>query len=166
MLQSNINTALKRAEEIKKTLKKTEAPNKPNDSIWQAQQNLDKLNIDSDDEDDQNQIKSLSDLNRNSSKLFTKDEIDVLRRGSFINQRNYVPFFHEVDGKERFYFPLPFTDKEGKLALSQSQRERFIKWARPDEIFENPTLMMLISSFSVKQTCISDCSFVASLTGF
>lgn len=56
------------------------------------------------------------------------------------------------------------SDKDGKLALSPSQRERFSKWVRPDEIFENPKLMMMISSFSVKQTCISDCSFVASLT--
>lgn len=56
------------------------------------------------------------------------------------------------------------SDKDGKLALSPSQIKHFHKWVRPDEIFENPNLMMLISSFSVKQTCISDCSFVASLT--
>jgi calpain-7 len=95
---------------------------------------------------------------------FGKEEISVLRHGSFINGREYVPFFPEIDSKERFFFPVPFTHKEGKLALAASQRERFNGWARPDEIFEKPTLMMLISSFSVKQTCISDCSFVASLT--
>lgn len=50
------------------------------------------------------------------------------------------------------------------MALSSSQKSSFKKWSRPDEIFENPKLMLSISSFSVKQTCISDCSFVASLT--
>lgn len=119
---------------------------------------------DSNDEEEKEPIENLSNLNRSSTRAFSKDEIAVLRRGSFINQRNYVPFFPEVDRKEKFYFAMPFTDKDGKLALSHSQRERFTKWVRPDEIYENPTLMMLISSFSVKQTCISDCSFVASLT--
>ncbi|CAF0761328.1 unnamed protein product [Brachionus calyciflorus] len=98
------------------------------------------------------------------SSSFTKDEIDVLRHGSFINGRDYVPFFPEIDSKEKFFLQIPFNDKDGKLALSPSQKSNFSKWARPDEIFENPTLMMSISCFSVKQTCISDCSFVASLT--
>jgi len=101
-----------------------------------------------------------------SSKLpsFNKDEIDVLRRGSLINGRNYVPFFEELDMKEKFNFSIPYGDKDGKLALSTSQLSRFSHWSRPDEIFEKPTLMLLVSSLSVKQTCISDCSFVASLT--
>lgn len=98
------------------------------------------------------------------SRPFTSDEIAVLRRGSSINSRNYVPFFSHLDSKEKFFFTIPFSDKDGKLALSQSQRQRFSHWARPDECFESPTLMMLVSSMSVKQTCISDCSFVASLT--
>ena len=124
------------------------------------QQNLDKLNLDSEeDETEPNTVKNLANLNRNTTDAFTKHEIDVLRRGSFINSRSYVPFFPEIDTKEKFFLPLPFTDKDGKLALSRSQQERFVRWARPDEIYENPTLMMLVSSFSVKQTCISDCKY-------
>ena len=88
----------------------------------------------------------------------------MLRRGSSINGRNYVPFFEELDTKEKFNFSIPYGDKDGKLALSTSQLARFSHWSRPDEIFEKPTLMLLVSSLSVKQTCISDCSFVASLT--
>jgi calpain-7 len=75
-----------------------------------------------------------------------------------------VPFFPQVDAKEKFFFPLPFSDKDGKLALSSSQLARFSHWSRPEEIFDSPSLMMLVSALSVKQTCISDCSFVASLT--
>jgi hypothetical protein len=158
---------MERAEEIKKLQKKSETQ-KPtsNESIWL--QKLDQLNVhdsDNDETDENPTVHNLAELNKKSSKSFTKDEIDVLRHGSTINQRSYVPFFPEIDAKERFFFPLPFTDKDGKLALSQSQKERFSRWIRPDEIYENPTLMMLVSSFSVKQTCISDCSFVASLTG-
>jgi calpain-7 len=139
---------------------------------------LDKLRLDSNnspiDENENENNKFLNKLNipqnpsgssiSTSNERFGKEEIAVLRRGSFINNREYVPFFPEIDSKEKFFFPIPFTHKEGKLALAASQRERFTAWVRPDEIFEKPTLMMLISSFSVKQTCISDCSFVASLT--
>ncbi len=164
---------MNRAEEIKQNLKKNEATKnqkeivkRDNSSIW-LHQNVDKLNLDSDeDETEPNTTKNLANLSRNSTKAFTKHEIDVLRRGSFINNRYYVPFFPEIDTKEKFFLPLPFTDKDGKLALSKSQQERFSKWARPDEIFDNPTLMMLVSSFSVKQTCISDCKYLFLLLVF
>uniref|UniRef100_A0A3Q3J2E1 Calpain catalytic domain-containing protein n=1 Tax=Monopterus albus TaxID=43700 RepID=A0A3Q3J2E1_MONAL len=39
----------------------------------------------------------------------------------------------------------------------------FSRWVRPDEICNNPTMIMSVSSFSIKQTVVSDCSFVASL---
>ena len=101
----------------------------------------------------------------NHAGAFSRDEIAVLRHGSCINGRDYVPFLSSVDiASEKFSFPLAFSDKSGKLTLSPTQRERFARWLRPDEMYETPTLMMLVSSFSVKQTCISDCSFVASLT--
>ncbi|KAL3832697.1 hypothetical protein ACJMK2_024317, partial [Sinanodonta woodiana] len=93
---------------------------------------------------------------------YTKEEIDVLRRTSIINGREYVPFL-EVDRKEKFAFPVPFSDKDGKLALSPKQKERFGKWDRPESFCDNPQMIYAISSFSIRQTVVSDCSFVASL---
>uniref|UniRef100_A0A3B5Q785 Calpain 7 n=1 Tax=Xiphophorus maculatus TaxID=8083 RepID=A0A3B5Q785_XIPMA len=93
---------------------------------------------------------------------YTSEEIEVLRSTSTINGIAYVPFM-SVDLKERFAFPVPFSDKTGKLALSPKQKAIFSRWVRPDEICNNPTMIMSVSSFSIKQTVVSDCSFVASL---
>ncbi|XP_064410988.1 calpain-7 isoform X2 [Latimeria chalumnae] len=93
---------------------------------------------------------------------YTSEEIGVLRRTSKINNIEYVPFM-SVDLKERFAFPVPFSDKYGKLALSPKQKAIFSKWVRPDEICNNPTMIYTVSSFSIKQTVVSDCSFIASL---
>ena len=165
--QKNVEQALQRAEEIKQRLKLS------NTKLLQAKNTddlLSKLSVSQEPTFamDENETESNKFLNKlvaaETISRFSKEEISVLRRGSFINGSEYVPFFPEIDAKEKFFSPLPFCHRDGKLALSPSQRDRFAQWLRPDEIFEKPTLMMLISSFSVKQTCISDCSFVASLT--
>lgn len=93
---------------------------------------------------------------------YTPEEIEVLRSTSKINGIAYVPFM-SVDLKERFAFPVPFSDKLGMLALSPKQKAIFSRWVRPDEICNNPTMILSVSSFSIKQTVVSDCSFVASL---
>ncbi|KAJ7985509.1 hypothetical protein DPEC_G00352790 [Dallia pectoralis] len=93
---------------------------------------------------------------------YTSEEIEVLRSTSKINSIPFVPFM-SVDLKERFAFPVPFSDKLGKLALSPKQKALFSRWVRPDEICNNPTMILSVSSFSIKQTVVSDCSFVASL---
>ncbi|XP_073189384.1 calpain-7 isoform X2 [Lepidochelys kempii] len=54
-------------------------------------------------------------------------------------------------------------DKCGKLPLSPKQKAMFSKWVRPDDLTNNPTMIYTVSSFSIKQTIVSDCSFVASL---
>ncbi|OCT75926.1 hypothetical protein XELAEV_18031112mg [Xenopus laevis] len=54
-------------------------------------------------------------------------------------------------------------DKLGKLALSPKQKALFSRWVRPDDITNNPTMIYTVSSISIKQTIVSDCSFVASL---
>ncbi|KAM8981427.1 calpain-7 isoform 1-T1 [Sarcophilus harrisii] len=93
---------------------------------------------------------------------YTAEEIEVLRKTSKINGIEYVPFMN-VDLRERFAFPVPFSDKCGKLPLSPKQKAIFSKWVRPDDLTNNPTMIYTISSFSIKQTIVSDCSFVASL---
>ncbi|KFO14485.1 Calpain-7, partial [Balearica regulorum gibbericeps] len=98
---------------------------------------------------------------------YTAEEIEVLRqvedkKTSKINGIEYVPFM-SVDLRERFAFPMPFSDKCGKLPLSPKQKAMFAKWVRPDDITNNPTMIYTVSSFSIKQTIVSDCSFVASL---
>lgn len=106
--------------------------------------------------------KSPQNLSVSSPGGYTKEEINVLRHSSFINNREYVPFM-SVDRLERFAFPVPISDKHGKLKLSPKQKERFSKWARPEDFCDNPQMVYAISSFSIRQTIVSDCSFVASL---
>lgn len=93
---------------------------------------------------------------------YSKEEIAVLRLTSLINGREYVPFM-SVDLKERFAYPIPFCDKDGKPALAPKQKNLFAKWARPHEICSNPKMIELIDYFSIKQTVVSDCSFVSSV---
>ena len=54
-------------------------------------------------------------------------------------------------------------DKNGKLALSKKQSGKLLRWARPDEFIANPNVLEIIDCFSVKQTVVSDCSFVSSI---
>lgn len=95
---------------------------------------------------------------------YTEEEKRVLLQTSHINRKEYVPFMR-VDLEERFQYSLPFTDRDGHLALSPKQRRDFVRWARPDEIFPEPKMVIgqHVDCFSIKQTVVSDCSFVASL---
>ncbi|XP_061050676.1 calpain-7 isoform X2 [Eubalaena glacialis] len=93
---------------------------------------------------------------------YTAEEIEVLRTTSKINGIEYVPFMN-IDLRERFAYPMPFCDRCGKLPLSPKQKATFSKWVRPEDLTNNPTMIYTVSSFSIKQTIVSDCSFVASL---
>ncbi|OZC05742.1 MIT domain protein, partial [Onchocerca flexuosa] len=92
----------------------------------------------------------------------TKSELAVLAITSNVNGRQYVPFL-AVDLKERFAYPVPFTDKNGLLALSDKQIKRLKSWMRPDEFMQCPKIIDRIDSSTIKQSIVSDCSFVASL---
>jgi len=98
-----------------------------------------------------------------STSGYSDEEKKVLAVTSMINGREYVPFM-SVDLRERFAFPVPYTDKHGKLELSKKQSSKLVRWARPDEFIANPKVLELVDCFSVKQTVVSDCSIVASKT--
>ena len=93
---------------------------------------------------------------------YTKEEIDVLRFTSLINGREYLPFI-AADVQERFSFPVPYSDKHGMLELAKKQKDRLGGWMRPSELMADPQMIMAVSSMTIKQTIVSDCSFVASL---
>ena len=109
--------------------------------------------------DAENKIKGLHLAGKSS---YTKEELLVLRRTTVVNGREYVPFM-AVDLKEKFAFPLPFTDKDGLLPLALKQKKQLDRWCRLDELSSQPKMIELVDCFSVKQTCVSDCSFVASV---
>ncbi|XP_047358341.1 calpain-7-like isoform X2 [Vespa velutina] len=98
------------------------------------------------------------------STSYTEEEKKVLLHSSHINDKEFVPFM-DVDLLERFQYAIPFTDKDGLLALAPKQKTTFARWCRPEELFSEPKMLMghYVDYYSIKQTVISDCSFVASL---
>ncbi|XP_063308249.1 calpain-7 [Pelobates fuscus] len=154
--------ALDRAESLKESMSKSSAkdkssvtkPNQPTRTFFPLGQDF-SLN-------DKPQSVRPGQINEAPRQRYTAEEIEVLRKTSKINNIEYVPFM-SVDLRERFAFPMPFSDKFGKLALSPKQKAIFSRWVRPDDITNNPTMIYTVSSFSIKQTIVSDCSFVASL---
>ncbi|XP_039453732.1 calpain-7-like [Culex pipiens pallens] len=99
-----------------------------------------------------------------SRQAYTSEEKKVLEHTSHINAKVYVPFM-DIDLMEKFHFPIPFTDKDGKLELAPKQKRDFVQWARVSELCENPQLIAgeHADFYSIRQTVVSDCSFVASL---
>jgi calpain-7 len=88
-----------------------------------------------------------------SQETYTEEEKRVLLQTSHINQKEYVPFM-SVDLGECFKYPIPFTDKDGLLALSPKQQRDFGRWARPDDIYPEPKMVagQHVNCMSIKQT--------------
>ena len=103
-----------------------------------------------------------SQIKISGSKSYTEEEKRVIGFTSLINGRQYLPFM-AGDLQERFIFSIPFTDKHGKLRLSTKQTQSLGKWSRPEEFCTDPKIIENIDCFAIKQTVVSDCSFVASL---
>ncbi|CAH0398502.1 unnamed protein product [Chilo suppressalis] len=95
---------------------------------------------------------------------YTEEEKEVLRTTSNINNNCFLPFM-DVDLSEKFQYALPFEDRASELKLSSKQEQEFQCWIRPHEICSEPKLIVHdhVDCFSIKQTIVSDCSFVASL---
>ncbi|KAG7469852.1 hypothetical protein MATL_G00133300 [Megalops atlanticus] len=163
-LKQLVRQALNRAEELKDSMSKGAPRDKPGPSgpkpSNQVRQYL-PLGPDFSLQDRPQPVRPVQ-SSEPQGQRYTAEEIEVLRSTSKINGIEYVPFM-SVDLKERFAFPVPFSDKCGKLALSPKQKAIFSRWVRPDDICNNPTMIYTVSSFSIKQTVVSDCSFVASL---
>ncbi|KAK4472053.1 hypothetical protein MN116_005427 [Schistosoma mekongi] len=94
---------------------------------------------------------------------FTPQELKVLKSTSVINGRQYLPFLDALDLQERFSFSTPFVDKDGLLALSNKQTSLLSRWVRPSDYIDQPKMILAISCFSICQTVVTDCSFVASI---
>ncbi|XP_065834717.1 calpain-7-like [Oscarella lobularis] len=92
----------------------------------------------------------------------TVEERGVLKTTSRINGKVFPPFL-ETDLKERFAYMDMFEDQDGKLLLAPKQKKNFDKWIRPSDVCSDPKMIVAISSDSIRQTVVSDCSFVASL---
>lgn len=86
-------------------------------------------------------------------KGYSEEEKRVLLLTSEINEIKYVPFM-SVDLNEQFRYPIPFTDRDGKLELAPKQKRDFIEWIRPDDISPDPKLIAgpTVDCFSIKQT--------------
>lgn len=95
------------------------------------------------------------------SKL-TQQELKVLKDTMVINGNNYYPWSDE-DIDDLFRDKVLFEDPDGKLALSAEQEKNFGSWKRASEIMEDPRMVCLVSSASIVQEVVTDCSFVASL---
>jgi calpain-7 len=120
--------------------------------------------------------------NENGGSSLTQEEIAVLKRSSLIASGLFLPWseseaqalstrFQQNEISSR---PTSlFSDPEGDLPLSEKQRNRFSRWARPSEIAQQrqkigvtqhaPVLIRTISPYTIRQQYVTDCSFIASL---
>ncbi|VVD05817.1 unnamed protein product [Leptidea sinapis] len=96
--------------------------------------------------------------------IYTEEEKEVLRQTSKINNNCFLPFM-DIDLSEKFQYAIPFEDRASELKLSSKQEKEFSRWVRPHEVSSDPRLIVgdHVDCFSIKQTIVSDCSFVASL---
>ncbi|GJJ78192.1 calpain-7 [Entomortierella parvispora] len=92
----------------------------------------------------------------------TPKELQVLKTTMLINNKKYHPW-SDSDVKDLLREKGPFTDPDGMLPLSDKQISKFGSWKRVSQIMANPKMICLISSTSIVQDIVTDCSFVASL---
>ncbi|CAH0563722.1 unnamed protein product [Brassicogethes aeneus] len=158
-LKGFVMQALERAEELK-GIKKSDSPTTPPQKMHQT-------NVSS-----TSASHHKASLHRGSSAhlqvsgndTYSEEEKLVLLHTSNINGRQFVPFMN-IDLAEKFQYSIPFTDKDGHLILSPKQKKDFHSFVRPEQICSDPCIVHgnVPNYLNIKQTVISDCSFVASL---
>jgi hypothetical protein len=102
---------------------------------------------------------------RNSGDL-TNAEIAILRRSSYINGRCFLPWLND-EKSEQFRYPAGkrFTDPDGFLPLSASQKSKQARYKRIDEIVASsaasmpgeklhPVLIKTVSPLAITQVSI------------
>lgn len=181
VIKKKIEEYLERAELLDKQLRIVSAPSghSSNSNSGSSDNNNNNMNnvelsTENDDEDlisPVNTLKKTSSIvpsnknNNNSSSNnnpLTPEEIQVLKNTSYINNLIFAPWL-DIDLQEKFAFLSPFTDPNGFLKLSEKQISQFGGWKRVSELSQHPVMIETISAFSIRQTVVSDCSFVASL---
>lgn len=108
--------------------------------------------------------------NQNLGSSLTAYELDVLVRSSLLTSGVFLPWSDEKAKMYDFSPPQKFVDPDGPLELSEIQKAKFSRWARPDEVMSirsssTGSIKMIdkISPYTIKQHCVSDCSFIAGL---
>lgn len=92
---------------------------------------------------------------------YSPDEVKALVGTSKINGETYLPW---VDGDRGEDFTNGmFTDPHGQLKLADSQKKAFKRWLRASDLTDNCTMIKKVTSHSIQQTVVGDCSFVCSL---
>lgn len=104
-------------------------------------------------------------VHRNLESNLTSYELDVLVRSSLLTSGVFLPWSDKKARAYDFSPPQKFVDPDGKLDLSPKQKETFYRWARPEELMPAQNIKMIdkISPYTIKQHCVSDCSFIAGL---
>ncbi|XP_014242151.1 calpain-7-like isoform X2 [Cimex lectularius] len=151
-LEIILKQAKERVEDIKKNINKRQ-PESPAGTLKNQEDRVPMQRVNS------------VNLTVSGKRQYTDSEKQVLLCSSKINNIEFVPFM-AVDYGETFTYPIPFTDRDGLLRLAPKQLEVFHQWVRPSQLYENPCMVLgdHVDCFSIKQTIISDCSFVASLS--
>jgi calpain-7 len=168
-LKHKVQLTLDRVEELKKRKKIDCDEINRKLTLLTARQDLPSANKEKPDCEEIN--KKLASLESIHEESLTPFEVEVLKRSSLLASGLFLPWCDE-EAKTYNYFThsSPWIDPDGLLVLSEKQRERFCKWARPSEIvqmnrYSSHEIKMIdsVDPFTIKQYCVSDCSFIAGL---
>lgn len=87
----------------------------------------------------------------------------VLGDSSLINGYRFPVWRDNEHLLETFIYPVPFSDPDGVLALSQKQVDAGVRYARPSEFMHDPVMLESVNPWNIIQTLVGDCSFVCSV---
>ena len=124
----------------------------------------------------------VKDQTRQEGSPLSDEEVAILKRSSLIVSGLFLPWsdadaqrISDEAQRPTIATASLWTDPDGYLKLSDKQRARFHKWARPSEIclmrrkqgltstLQKPTMVKSITPFTIRQQYVTDCSFIASL---